>query len=65
MMERQLRQLVHLVNDLLDVSRITTGKMTLKPSGDRWPRSSTARWRPQVAADPARAHSLTSSLPSR
>ena len=29
MMERQLRQLVHLVNDLLDVSRITTGKMTL------------------------------------
>ena len=30
MMERQLRQLVHLVNDLLDVSRITTGKLTLK-----------------------------------
>lgn len=30
MMERQLRQLVHLVNDLLDVSRITTGKMVLK-----------------------------------
>jgi signal transduction histidine kinase len=29
-MERQLRQLVHLVNDLLDVSRITTGKMVLK-----------------------------------
>jgi two-component system, sensor histidine kinase len=30
MMERQLRQLVHLVNDLLDVSRITTGIMVLK-----------------------------------
>jgi len=30
MMERQLRQLVQLVNDLLDVSRITTGKMVLK-----------------------------------
>jgi len=30
MMERQLRQLVRLVNDLLDVSRITTGKMALK-----------------------------------
>ena len=29
-MDRQLRQLVRLVNDLLDVSRITTGKMTLK-----------------------------------
>lgn len=30
MMERQLRQLVQLVNDLLDVSRITTGKMALR-----------------------------------
>ena len=30
MMERQLRQLVHLVDDLLDVSRITTGKMILR-----------------------------------
>jgi len=30
MMERQLRQLVRLVDDLLDVSRITTGKMELQ-----------------------------------
>jgi signal transduction histidine kinase len=30
MMERQLHQLVRLVNDLLDVSRITTGKMILQ-----------------------------------
>ena len=29
-MARQLHQLVRLVNDLLDISRITTGKMTLK-----------------------------------
>jgi two-component system, sensor histidine kinase len=29
-MERQLRQLVRLVDDLLDVSRITTGKLTIK-----------------------------------
>ena len=29
-MERQLRQMVRLVDDLLDVSRITTGKMTLQ-----------------------------------
>ncbi|HEX4885383.1 MAG TPA: ATP-binding protein [Casimicrobiaceae bacterium] len=30
MMERQLRQLVRLVDDLLDVSRISTGKLTVK-----------------------------------
>jgi two-component system, sensor histidine kinase len=30
MMARQLRQLVRLVDDLLDVSRITTGKLTLR-----------------------------------
>jgi two-component system, sensor histidine kinase len=29
MMERQLRQMVRLVDDLLDVSRITTGKLTV------------------------------------
>ncbi|MBC5784410.1 response regulator [Ramlibacter sp. USB13] len=29
-MERQLRQMVHLVDDLLDVSRVTTGKIVLK-----------------------------------
>jgi signal transduction histidine kinase len=30
-MERQLKQLVRLVDDLLDVSRITTGKLTVNP----------------------------------
>ena len=30
MMERQLRQLVRLVDDLLDVSRITTGKLAIR-----------------------------------
>ncbi|MCR6652482.1 MAG: ATP-binding protein [Cellvibrionaceae bacterium] len=31
-MERQLRQMVRLVDDLLDVSRITTGKLTISTS---------------------------------
>ncbi len=31
MMERQLGQLVRLVDDLLDVTRVTTGKVTLRP----------------------------------
>jgi PAS domain S-box-containing protein len=30
MMERQLEQLVHLVNDLLDIARLSSGQMTLK-----------------------------------
>jgi PAS domain S-box-containing protein len=30
MMERQLAQMVHLINDLLDIARITTGKMELQ-----------------------------------
>jgi signal transduction histidine kinase len=30
MMERQVKQLVRLVDDLLDISRITTGKLTLR-----------------------------------
>ncbi len=30
MMERQLGQIVHLVNDLLDIARITSGQMALE-----------------------------------
>src|SRR6266478_1139751 len=30
MMERQVQQMVHLVDDLLDVSRITSGKIVLR-----------------------------------
>jgi len=30
LMERQLEQLVHLVNDLLDIARVSSGRMTLK-----------------------------------
>jgi PAS domain S-box-containing protein len=32
MMERQLGQMVRLVDDLLDVSRVTTGKLVLRPA---------------------------------
>ena len=46
MMERQLRQMVRLVDDLLDVSRITTGKLALKTRA-----ASTARRRPQRGRD--------------
>jgi signal transduction histidine kinase len=30
MMERQLNHMIHLVNDLLDVARISTGKIELR-----------------------------------
>ena len=33
MMDRQLNHLVHLVDDLLDVGRISTGKIELRRSG--------------------------------
>ena len=33
-MERQLGQMVRLVNDLVDISRLTSGQMT--PSGSAW-----------------------------
>ena len=39
MMERQLEQMVRLVDDLLDVSRITRGKLDSARSGCDWRRS--------------------------
>ena len=45
-MERQLDQIVRLVDDLLDVSRITTGKLELRKERVHCGRSSTAPSRP-------------------
>jgi signal transduction histidine kinase/ActR/RegA family two-component response regulator len=63
MMERQLRQLVQLVNDLLDVSRITTGKMVLKR--ERCELADIAHMALEAAAPllQARQHRLTLDLP--
>ena len=64
MMERQLGQMVRLVDDLLDVSRITRGKLELRKE-----RVDTGGGRPQRRRDepPAhragRAHDLTVTLP--
>jgi signal transduction histidine kinase len=63
MMERQLRQMVRLVDDLLDVSRITTGKLALKrevvPLAEVV-RSAIDTARPLIDA---RAHTLGITLP--
>lgn len=65
MMERQLGQMVHLIDDLLDVSRIATGKLELdlqrvelKTVLD----SAVETSRPLIEA---KAHELTVALPSR
>jgi signal transduction histidine kinase len=44
-MDRQLAQLVRLVDDLLDVSRITRNMVACAGSACRWRRSCTMRWR--------------------
>ncbi|MBK0392454.1 sensor histidine kinase [Ramlibacter algicola] len=62
--DRQLTQLTRLVDDLLDVSRLTTGKITLRPervSLAEVVRHSIETVRPQIDA---RGHELTVSLPA-
>ena len=49
MMERQLRQMVRLVDDLLDVSRITTGKLALRTEPRRPARRARERGRDGAA----------------
>jgi len=63
MMNRQLRQMVRLVDDLLDVSRITTGKLTIKPKRCELTdvvRSAVDTAKPRIEA---RQHTLTVTLP--
>ena len=47
--ERQVTHLTRLVDDLLDVSRITQGRIELRREPDRrWPTSWRARSRPSI-----------------
>ena len=56
MMERQVQQMVRLVDDLLDVTRISRGKIELrKSSGSNWRRSSHQRRRDEPPAHRADA----------
>lgn len=62
-MERQLKQMVRLVDDLLDVSRITTGKLTI--SKQRVDIQSVMRAAVESSASfiESRGHSLTAHIP--
>ena len=65
MMDRQLRQMVRLVDDLLDVSRITTGKLAIRKSRidlQSVVRDALETARPYVES---RRHSLELSLPNQ
>ena len=47
MMERQVDHMVRLVDDLLEVSRITRGKIELrKQSRSTWPACCAVPWKP-------------------
>ena len=64
MMERQLAHMVRLIDDLLDISRISQNKMDLRRSaGDCWPTSWAAPWRRPGPLIEAAGHELTVSLP--
>jgi two-component system, sensor histidine kinase len=65
MMERQLAQMVRLVDDLLDVARITTGKLTVRRQATELEpivRSAVETVRPMIDA---RRHVLTVTLPEK
>ena len=54
--ERQVKHLIRLVDDLLDVSRIARGKIELKHEPSSWPRSSPGRSRSPSPLLEQRAH---------
>ena len=63
-LERQVQQLVRLVDDLLDVSRITTGKIQLRVEPMDLASAVTAALEISRPALDARKHKLTVSLPA-
>jgi signal transduction histidine kinase len=63
-LERQVQQLVRLVDDLLDVSRITTGKIQLRTEPVDLASAVTAALEISRPALDARKHRLTVSLPA-
>ena len=65
MIERQVRHLVRLVDDLLDVSRITRGKVELAPERCELARSSPTRRRDREPARRAAGARLAVDVPER
>ena len=64
MMERQLGQMVRLVDDLLDVSRITRGKIELRKERVRTGGGrAAAPWKPAARSSSSMGHELTVTLP--
>jgi signal transduction histidine kinase len=59
MMERQVNQMVRLVDDLLDVSRITTGKLAVRKARSTCARRCATRWR-RAARSSSRAGTRSS-----
>ena len=64
-MERQLRQMVHLVDDLLDVSRVTTGKIALKEEATDLREVVQVALETSLPLVQAAGHQFTLDLPSR
>lgn len=62
-LERQLRQMVRLIDDLLDISRITKGRLELRPRPRRPGNRDPLRRRDIAAVDRGPGHQLVVSLP--
>jgi PAS domain S-box-containing protein len=65
MMERQVVHLVRLVDDLLDVSRVITGKLTFKPEPVELTAAVNRAIEESQSSIDARGHELLLSLPAR
>mgnify|MGYP001627133811 CR=1 FL=1 len=65
MMERQVLQMSHLVNDLLDIARITSGNLDLKPQRLDLAAMVAAAVETSMPLIEAQAHTLTLNLPDQ